>query len=105
VHIELSAATHEACHLSVMVSRDLFSSLTGVDVFSRPDDASHSLTFARFSTLGSLHPCTKTIINMYLVDECEDSKEGKSVSKRANAKEWLASSGHENAPTPVKELI
>jgi hypothetical protein len=57
-------------------------SLTGVGAFSRPDDASHSLALERFSTLGSLHPCTKTIINMSLVDECQDSKEGKSVSKR-----------------------
>jgi hypothetical protein len=30
----------------------------------------------------SLQPCTKTIINMYFVHECQDSKEEKSVSKR-----------------------
>jgi hypothetical protein len=39
-----------------------------------------------------------------LVDECQDSKERESVSKRANARVWLALSRRENTPVPVKEL-
>jgi hypothetical protein len=64
------------------VSSEVVNSLTGAGAFSCPDDASHSLALVHFSTLGSLQPRIKTIINMSLVDECQDSKEGKSVSKR-----------------------
>jgi hypothetical protein len=50
---------------------------------------------------GSLQSCTIIIINISLVDESQDIK----ALKHANTREWLALSGCENAPAPVKELM
>jgi hypothetical protein len=81
--------------------------LTGEGAFSRLDDASHSLALARFSALihssllcclGSHQPKFLVIV---FVHGCKEPK----ALKRANAREWLASSGLENAPAPVKRDI